>query len=130
MEGIGQALKGRISGRFETKTDPNGQAWHPWVESTKKSYPYPGTKAAKGIEGAGNGSLLDRYGHMLKDLNYQPGQNEVVVGFAHDYAVHHEYGTHKMPRRGLIFADPQSETLSHDDEQAVIDTINDWLALA
>ena len=67
---------------------------------------------------------------MLRSLNHQAGQAEVVVGFGVDYAVFHEYGTRKMPRRGLIFANPQSETLSADDEQAVIDIINDWLALA
>ena len=135
MEGIGSAIKGRISARFETQTDPNGQAWHPWAKSTDKYYPRPGSKYAKGRDGAGNGRLLDRYGHMLGNLNYQPGLTEVVVGFAHDYATHHEFGTKKngnthIPRRGLIFANPQSETLSADDEQAVIDIINDWLALA
>ncbi len=130
MGEIGQELEDRISARFETQTDPNGQAWHPWAKSTDKYYPRPGSKYAKGTEGAGNGRLLDRYGKMLQDLNYQAGQTEVVVGFAHDYAIHHEYGTRKMPRRGLIFANPQSETLSADDEQAVIDIINGWLALA
>lgn len=130
MDGIGSAIKGRISGRFETQTDPNGQAWHPWAESTDKYYPRPGSKAASKAGKVGNSRLLDRYGDMLEYLNYQPDQTEVTIGFAHDYATHHEYGTRKMPRRGLIFANPQSETLSADDEQAVIDIINDWLALA
>ena len=135
MDGIGSAIKGRISGRFETQTDPNGQAWHPWAESTDKYYPRPGSKAASKTGKVGNGRLLDRYGDMLRDLNYQPGQTEVTIGFAHGYATHHEFGTKKngnkhIPRRGLIFANPQSETLSADDEQAVIDIINNWLELA
>ena len=134
MDGIGSAIKGRISGRFETQTDPNGQAWHPWAESTDKYYPRPGSKAAAKAGKVGNGRLLDRYSTngtgLLGTLNYQAGQAEVVVGFGVDYAAYHEYGTRKMPRRGLIFANPQSETLSADDEQAVIDIINDWLALA
>lgn len=130
LAGIGQELESRISARFETQSDPSGAAWHPWAESTRESYPRPSTAAAKKAGKAGNGRLLDRYGDMLRSLNHQVGQTEVVVGFGVDYAVYHEYGTHKMPRRGLIFADPQSETLSPDDEQAVIDIINRWLALA
>ena len=132
MDGIGSAIKGRISGRFETQTDPNGQAWHPWAKSTDKYYPRPGSKYAAKAGRAGNGRLLDRYGDMLEYLNYQPGQTEVVVGFAHKYATYHEFGAPKnnMPRRGLIFANPQTETLAPDDEQAVIDIINGWLALA
>ena len=130
MAGIGQELESRISARFETQTDPNGSAWHPWAKSTRASYPFSGTPAAAKAGKVGNGRLLDRYGDMLRSLNHQAGQAEVVVGFGVDYAVFHEYGTRKMPRRGLIFANPQSETLSADDEQAVIDIINDWLALA
>ena len=69
---------------------------------------------------------------MLRSLNHQSGQAEVVVGFGVDYAVYHEHSAPKnnMPRRGLIFANPKTETLSTDDEQAVIDIINGWLELA
>lgn len=132
MAGIGQELESRISARFETQTDPNGAAWHPWAASTRASYPFAGTKAAAKAGKVGNGRFLDRYGDMLRSLNHQAGQTEVVVGFGADYAVYHEHGAPKnnMPRRGLIFANPQSEALAADDEQAVIDIINDWLELA
>lgn len=132
MAGIGQELEGRISARFETQTDPNGAAWHPWAASTRASYPFAGTKAAAKAGKVGNGRLLDRYSAngtgLLGTLNHQAGQTEVMVGFGVDYAVYHEYGTRKMPRRGLIFANPQIGILALEDEESIIDIINRWLA--
>lgn len=37
-----------------------------------------------------------------------------------DYAVYHEYGTKKMPRRGLLMEDPGARRLSGEDEQAIL----------
>lgn len=31
MDSIGQELESRISGRFETGTDPQGHKWAPWA---------------------------------------------------------------------------------------------------
>ena len=123
MDSIGQELESRISGRFESESDPMGQQWAPWAESTRENYPADG-----------NGRILDRYGDMLRSLNHQADSSSVRVGFgavastAGDvYAVYHEWGTWKMPRRGLLFADPDQGTLGKEDEAAVLDILDIWV---
>lgn len=116
MQSIGMELESRISGRFESRTDPNGGAWAPWAQSTVDGYP----------EG-GNRRLLDRYGDMLASLNHQADPTSVRVGFGQPYAAFHEWGTEHMPRRGLLFDDPDAGTLAEGDEAAVLDIIGVWL---
>ena len=116
MQSIGMELESRISGRFESRTDPNGGAWAPWAQSTVDGYP----------EG-GNRRLLDRYGDMLASLNHQADATSVRVGFDQPYAAFHEWGTEHMPRRGLLFDDPDAGTLAEGDEAAVLDIIGVWM---
>lgn len=123
MQGIGQELNSRISARFETRSDPLGKPWAPWAESTRETYPKDG-----------RGLLLERYGDMLKSLNFQADSTSVRVGFGavaskngDVYAAYHEWGTKKMPRRGLLFADPDAGTLAPTDETAVLDIISGFL---
>lgn len=126
MGSIGQKLESRISGRFETETDPSGLAWAPWAESTRDAYPDDG-----------NHRILDRYGHMLRSLNHQADSSSVRVGFSavasksgDVYAIYHEFGAPKtnLVRRGLLFADPEAGTLGKEDEASVLDILNLWLA--
>jgi phage virion morphogenesis protein len=127
MERIGGTLEANIQNRFETRTDPNGRPWKPWAKQTLATYPFAGTEYAKGDEGPGNGKLLDRYGTMLRGLNYQADSNSVRVGFAMPYASYHEFGTKKMPRRGMLMGNPEAGTLGQADERAVIDILNGFL---
>lgn len=116
MQSIGMEMESRISGRFETRTDPSGKSWAPWAESTLESYPEDG-----------NRQLLDRYGDMLLSLNHKADATSVRIGFGKPYAAFHEWGTKHMPRRGLVFADPDAGTLAKGDEDAVLDIIGIWL---
>lgn len=116
MQSIGQEMETRISARFETETDPDGKAWQPWADATRDTYPEDG-----------NHRILDRYGDMLGSLNWDADATSVRVGFGQTYATFHEFGTKKMPRRGLLFQDPESGRLAPADEQAVIDMLQDWL---
>ncbi len=116
MQSIGMELESRISGRFESRTDPSGSAWAPWAQSTADNY-----------SDWGNHRLLDRYGDMLASLNHQANATSVRVGFGQTYAAFHEFGTDSMPRRGLLFADPDAGTLAEDDEAAVLDILGVWL---
>ncbi|MDP3519828.1 MAG: phage virion morphogenesis protein [Hydrogenophaga sp.] len=118
MEGIGQEMVSRISGRFETETDPSGTPWAPWAPSTVASYPADG-----------NRSVLDRYGDMLDSLSHEAGKTSVRIGFGTPYATYHEWGTKTMPRRGLLTDDPDAGTLSPADEAAVLDVLNDYLGV-
>ncbi|GHT93922.1 hypothetical protein AGMMS49545_14310 [Betaproteobacteria bacterium] len=117
MAGIGAALKTRISNRFETETDPDGNPWAGWSPATIKTYPEDG-----------NLTILDRHGKMLDSLTVETTATSVTVGFAEPYATYHEYGTKKMPRRGLLFSDPETGTLSPDDERTVLDILNHFLS--
>ena len=72
-------------------------------------------------------SLLDRYGTMFDGLNYEPSADSVRIGFTMTYAAYHEYGTQKMPRRGMLMADPNAGTLGSDDQAAAIDILNGFL---
>lgn len=116
MESIGQELETRISGRFETESDPDGVAWAPWAASTKKYYP-----------ANGNGRILDRYGDMLGSLSWSADSASVSVGFGQPYAAYHEWGTRRMPRRGLLASDPDAGKLGEDDERSVIDVLTAYL---
>ena len=116
MADIGMELESRVSGRFESRTDPNGDAWEPWAPSTKVHYPADGNKR-----------LLDRYGDMLGSLSHSSDATSVTVGFGNPVATYHEWGTEHMPRRGLLFADPDAGTLGTDDEAAVLDILSSWI---
>jgi phage virion morphogenesis protein len=117
MDSIGQEMETRVSNRFETQTDPMGVPWSPWAESTRKTYPEDG-----------NGQLLDRYGDMLASLGHQADESSVTYGFAMPYAAYHEFGTDRMPRRGMLYADPEAGTLAPDDEAAVLDIVQLYLS--
>lgn len=116
MQSIGMELESRISGRFESRTDPAGRAWAPWAQSTLETYP-----------DGGNRRLLDRYGDMLASLSHQANADSVRIGFGQPYAAFHEFGTTDMPRRGLLFADPDAGTLGEGDQDAVMDILGVWL---
>lgn len=124
LASIGQEMESRISARFETETDPDGNPWDPWAPSTEATYP-----------SAGHRRILDRYGDMLRSMSHQVDGENVIVGFgavaskAGDvYAVYHEFGTEHMPRRGLLMSDPESGTLSQGDETAVLDILSVWIS--
>lgn len=116
MDSIGQEMEGRISSRFETRTDPNGQAWAPWAPSTVKSYP-----------ANGHGFLLDRYGDMLRSVSHSATATSVTIGFGQPYAAYHEFGTKHMPRRGLLTADPDSGTLGPEDAESILEIVRSYL---
>ena len=127
MAAIGQELESRVSARFETETDPNGRPWAPWAQSTRDSYPFPGTAAQRAGK-PGNGRILDRYGDMLSSLHHQDRATSVRIGFAQPYAAYRKWGTKTMPRRGLLMDDPDAGTLSKDDEMAVFDIFSTFLS--
>lgn len=123
MDAIGLRLETRVSGRFETETDPLGRRWAPWAESTRENYP-----------AGGHGRILERYGEMVRSLTHDADRDSVRVGFSavaskegDVYAAYHEWGTRYMPRRGLLMADPDAGTLSPEDEAEVLDILQEWL---
>jgi phage virion morphogenesis protein len=118
MRDIGQGLEREIRKRFASQTDPNGVAWHPLAASTKLNRAKTGAL----------GGILEHYGTMLELLGWQASDNAVQVGFTQPYAVFHEFGTSKMPRRGMLFGDPTTGELGANDEALVLDLISDYLS--
>lgn len=116
LASIGQEIESRVSARFETETDPTGQPWAPWKQSTIDSYPEDG-----------NHRILDRYGDMLASLNHQVEGDAVLIGFGDPVATYHIFGTEDMERRDPLFADPEQGTLGHDDELAILDIATTYL---
>lgn len=116
MGAIGMELEARISGRFESQTDPLGHKWAAWAPSTLENYP-----------DNGNRRLLDRYGDMLGSLSHHADSDSTTVGFGQPQAAYHEFSTEKMPRRGLLFADPEAGTLTPDDERAALKILDGFL---
>lgn len=119
MRDIGQGLEREIINRFMGQRDPNGAAWHPLAKSTLLNRAKTGAK----------GGILEHYGTMLQSLSFEAGSNSVRVGFTQPYAVYHEFGTKKMPRRGMLFSDENTGTLGASDEALVLDLIGDYLAV-
>lgn|SRR3989338_457770 len=122
FEGLGAVLENKIRDRRETLTDPDGQRWAAWADSTLANYPADG-----------RGKLLDRSGDMWDRTGPQwkvQGMGtdlQLRVGFDKAYPTYHEFGTKHMPRRGLLFADPEKGQLGAQDEQAIDDVLQDWL---
>lgn len=117
MDAIGQRLEARISNRFETRRDPLGNAWASWKQSTAKAYPKDG-----------NRKILDRYADLLKTTHTVGDSGASVrVGLGASYGYFHEYGTKKMARRGILFADPTQRTLAPADQADVLDIISRFL---
>lgn len=118
MEDIGQELQSRVSSRFETQSEPMGTPWDAWAPATFLSYPEDG-----------NRRILDRYGDMLDSLNHSADTTSATIGFGSPIATYHEWGTKRMPRRGLLMADPDAGTLAPDDERSVLEVLSDFLAV-
>lgn len=120
LDAVSGRLEERIGLRFDTKRDPNGAAWAPIAESTRLRYEAED-------EGSRRGTLLERTGLMRASLNRQVMKRDALVGFGRPYAVHHETGTSKMPRRGLIFSDPITGRMAEGDINAMQATGREWL---
>ena len=112
MADIAATLWERVGERFETDRDPLGSAWRAHAPATLKNYPPDG-----------NRRLLDRHGQMLDSLTRQSDAAHAMVGFGQPYAAYHEFGTARMPRRGLLFDDPEAGRLAPEDERLVIERI-------
>lgn len=123
MDSIGHALEQNIRQRYQSRKDPNGNAWKDWAPDTKKTYPWRGSKAAKGKNGPGRGKILERYGHMFDSLSYTYDKTNVSIGFAVPYAAYHEWGTKRMPRRGLLTANPATGELGAQDQKTVLQVL-------
>jgi phage virion morphogenesis protein len=135
MQDVADELKVEIGRRFQTKTDPEGNAWAPISEATKQIYQSDWfIKRNPAFKGGIPGSLLQRTNALRGSLTHNINEDGVEVGFARataggkwEVAMLHEFGTAKMPRRGLMTADPKTGKLGADDEALVLAAVNGYL---
>lgn len=133
LQDIGDGLEQNVGIRFVTKTDPEGNAWAALSEATKAIYGSEWYRKANPAY-RGGGSLLMHTNQMLDTLAHNVSDDGIEVGFARatkggkwEVAMLHEFGTAKMPRRGLMTADPKTGRLGADDEAMVLAAVNGYL---
>jgi hypothetical protein len=71
---------------------------------------------------------------MRQSLAHNVSEDGIELGFARatkggkwEVAMLHEFGTAKMPRRGLMTADPKTGKLGASDEALVLAAVNGYL---
>lgn len=126
---IGALMEQNVNRRFDSKQDPSGKAWAPLAPSTLESY-----RSRYKDKGRIPGSLLERTRQMRKSLASNAGDDYVEIGFSRltkdgKWAVAqlHEYGTKRMPRRGLLTADPEAGELGGEDRDDILKLVADYL---
>jgi len=115
MRAIGADMERRMLERFETQTDPAGRKWEPLSPRT--------VKAKKG-----RGSILYHHGTLMDSRASQADASSVRWGFGQKYAAFHEFGTKRMPRRGLLLADADRRELAEEDRSLILEAIRAHLA--
>lgn len=132
FEDIGARIEANANLRFETKTDPSGQPWAPLSPTTKAIYESEWfIKLNPAFKGGIPGSLLERTRQLRASLAHNVGVDYVEIGTSRQVGKKqwqvgalHEWGTTKMPRRGILAADPDAGELGADDQQDVLDIVS------
>jgi phage virion morphogenesis protein len=118
MFDVGQALESAVRERFVSMSDPSGEAWAKLSDSTL---------AQRAKNGKAGGNILFEEGVLLKSLGWASDAKTAQVGFGQAYAAYHEWGTKRMPRRGLLMDNPDAGTLGKDDLEKVLDVLREHL---
>lgn len=131
FEDIGAQLESNARLRADAMVDPLGQAWAPLSPTTVEIYKSDWfIKRNPHFAGGIPGQLLKRSGQLLESLAYNAGEDFVDIGTSRrvpgksqpywEVGVLHEWGTVRMPRRGLLTADPEAGTIADSDAAAVL----------
>lgn len=131
LQDIGDKLEANAQLRFDTKTDPLGVPWAPLAANTV-NYWYA-IKYPEGIPG----SLLERTRQLRNSLAHNVGDQWVDIGTTRtvpgksrptwEVGWLHEFGTAKMPRRGILMADPKKGTLGPTDQADLLALISGYI---
>lgn len=123
LNGIGVILENSTRKRFETKTDPDGEKWADWKESTKKQRASYANKYATKKNKAKDlmGELMIDTRNLLDSITHHATNHSVAVGTNQQYAVHHQFGTKHMPARPIF-------GISAEDEGDIIAHLTDYFA--
>ncbi len=119
---VGEVLVEDVEQRFQTQSDPWGQAWEALKPSTLRS------RAARGL----SGPILQITRTLANSKYSRLVGRAVVVGLAVGYAVHHQYGAPSagLPARPILpmrGGKPDLPTRLRDEIKA---TVQDAIKLA
>lgn len=138
MEDIGAKIEANANLRWETKTDPTGKAWAPLSPATKAIYESDWfIERNPAFKGGIPGSLLERTRQLRASLAYNVGADYVEIGTSRQVGKKrwqvgalHEWGTTKMPRRGILTANPDTGELGAGDQADVLAIVSAALGSA
>ena len=99
FRGIGNYLEKKYQENFSRAGSPSG-GWAPLSASTRKD------KIAKGYIGQGP---LVRTGKLRDDTSQRVRPQSVKFSYDSKYAVYHQTGTSKMPKRKIIYKNKKLE---------------------
>lgn len=138
LQDIGDKLETNAQVRWDTKVDPLGQAWAPISEATKEIYQSEWFIARNpAFAGGIPGSLMERTRQLRDSLAFNVGDQWVDIGTTRTVPGRsrptwqvgwlHELGTSKMPRRGILMADPKRGTLGPQDQADLLAIISGFI---
>lgn len=116
FQDLAAILESNANVRFDTKTDPDGNAWPEWA---------PSTRAAR--EREGRGTLMEYSGFMREGLTSAFGPSFAEVFLTAPYADAHERpkSTSHLPRRSMLTS--ASGGIGEQDLEDVLASIEDYL---
>lgn len=135
LEEIGAKLVSNAQIRFDIKRDPQGAAWAPISEATKEIYESDWFIARNpDFKNGIPGTLLERTRQLRQSLGANPADDTgVEIGTSRrvkgrrepfwEVGLLHEFGTVRMPRRGLLTADPKTGRLGDEDEADILNIV-------
>lgn len=138
LQDIGDKLEANAQVRWDTKVDPTGLSWAPISEATKEIYQSDWFKARNpAFAGGIPGSLMERTRQLRNSLAFNVGDQWVDIGTKRtvpgasrptwEVGWLHEFGTVKMPRRGILMADPKKGTLGATDQADLLLIIDGYI---
>ncbi|GAB1388985.1 hypothetical protein MASR1M6_11660 [Rubrivivax sp.] len=134
MTEIGAAVQRNAQRRFDTKTDPAGTAWPALSPTTIAIYESEWFKARNpAFKNGIPGTLLERTRQLRQSLAFSDGDDWVDIGTSRrvpgksqphwEVGMLHEWGTRRMPRRGILTADPATGEVGAEDAEDILSVV-------
>ena len=135
---IGDKLESNAQLRWDERVDPTGQPWAPLSPATVAIYTSEWfIKRNPAFKAGIPGNLLERTRQLRNSLAHNVGVDYVEIGTSRQVGKKQwqvgtlmEWGTSKMPRRGILTADPKTGELGAADTADVLAVLNGALGSA
>lgn len=135
MNDIGDAIESNVNIRWSAKVDPTGA---PWAPRSTSEFAKMWNRRKYDESDIAPGTLLDATNQLRRTLTHNTGDDWVDIGTSRQVpgksqptwqvGFLHEFGTVRMPRRGLLTADPHTGQLGAADQADVLRIVNEHLS--